>query len=112
MSGRLGAAELSANTWNNVYECPTNRKYASIKVHIINRSSSDAMIDIALSSGDGITIETDSSIEYQTMIVPKGSIERSGIVVANGTKIMARSDINDLTCQVHGIEVLDPTAQP
>ena len=46
------------------------------------------------------------------MIVASGSIERSGIVVANGTKVMCRSDVNNCTALVHGIEVLDPTATP
>tara|TARA_B100000902_G_C27111745_1_gene813955 strand:- start:583 stop:921 length:339 start_codon:yes stop_codon:yes gene_type:complete len=112
MSGRLGAGELGANSWNVIYECPTNRKYASIKIHVANRSAGDAMIDIALSSGDGTTVTAEEYIEYQTMIVSNGSIERSGIVTANGTKVMCRSDVNDCTALVHGIEVLDPTATP
>ena len=32
---------------------------ASIKIHVANRSTGDAMIDIALSSGDGTTVTSD-----------------------------------------------------
>jgi len=112
MSGRLGAGSMAANTWTNIYECPENKQYASIKVHVINRDSNDAMIDIALSSQDGTFVTNDEYLEYQAMIVRNGSIERSGIVVANGTKVMCRADNAQCTAIVHGIEVLDPTATP
>jgi len=112
MSGRLGSGDLAQNDWTNIYECPENKQYASIKVHVINRANTDAYIDIALSTGDGITVNTDEYLEYQTMIVGHGSIERSGLVVSNGTKVMTRSTNDQTTAIVHGIEVLDPTATP
>ena len=110
--GRLGAGSMGANAWTMIYECPENKQYASIKIHVINRSATETYVDIALSTGDGVTVNTDEYLEYQTMIVGHGSIERSGIVVANGTKIMTRSSNADSTTVVHGIEVDDPTALP
>ena len=112
MSGRLGAGSMGTNSWTEIYECPENKQYASIKVHVINRANTDAYIDIALTTGDGITINTDEYLEYQTMLVGHGSIERSGLVVSNGTKVMTRSTNDQTTAIVHGIEVLDPTATP
>lgn len=112
MSGRLGAGSMAANAWTEIYECPLNKKYASIKIHVINRDSNDAMIDIALSSQDGTFVTNDEYLEYQTMLVQNGSIERSGIIVSNGTKVMCRADNAQCTAIVHGIEVLDPLATP
>ena len=110
--GRLGAGSMGINAWTEIYECPENKQYASIKVHVINRNANECYIDIALSTGDGVTVNTDEYLEYQTMIVGHGSIERSGLIVSNGTKVMTRSSNGDSTTIVHGIEVDDPTAQP
>lgn len=112
MSGRLGAGSMAANTWTQIYECPLNKQYASIKIHVINRDSNPAYIDIALSAQDGTFVTNDEYLEYQTMITRAGSIERSGIVVSNGTKVMCRADNAQCTAIVHGIEVLDPLADP
>lgn len=109
-SGKLASGELTANTWLPLYTCAEPIKYTSCTVYLVNRSGTDCFVDLAISEDD--TVLADEYLEFQQVLVGRGTMERTGLVLGNtGQRIMVRSTNSLTSANCYGIEVIDPAEQ-
>ena len=104
-TGILGTANLSAATNTVVYTCPSST-FSVFTVSICNRSNSaiTARVALAASSTPGAA----EWIEYDTEILPKGVLERTGLVVDAGKNLIVYTSTANVSAVAFGIET--PTA--
>lgn len=100
-TGRLGAEDVSATTNTTVYTCPADT-YAVIAVNICNRGASTAAIRIAVADTD--TPAAAEYIEYDADIFASNVLERTGVVLSQGQRIVVYSSQADVSAVVVGIE--------
>jgi len=82
-NGRLGTADLAANTNTTVYTVPA-ANFAVVTLSMCNRSTTQRSIRVAVAAAD--TPTPGEYIEYDTSLVGNGTLERTGIVVNAGQK--------------------------
>jgi hypothetical protein len=100
-TGRLAASDLSAATLTTVYECPADT-YTVASISICNRGA-DAT-DISLAIADADTPINGEYIEFETNLLSKNVLERTGLVLSAGQKIVALSLEASVSAVVVGIE--------
>lgn len=100
-TGRLGTANLAATTNTTLYTVPTDT-FSIVTVNVTNRNASARNIRIAFAAADSPTAE--EYIEYDVELLGNGSIERTGIVMDAGKKIVAYASSTDVSVVVYGIE--------
>lgn len=100
-SGKLGANDVSATTNTTVYTCPAST-YAVVAVNICNRGTNAAEVRIAVADTDSPGVA--EYIEYDTNVFAKNVLERTGIVLAAGQKIVVYSSQSSISAVVVGIE--------
>lgn len=100
-TGRLGATDLTLATNATVYTVPADT-FAVVTCSMCNRSASTVSVRLAVATAD--TPVSSEYIEYDTEILPNGVLERTGIVLAAGQKIVCRSSGADTNAVVYGIE--------
>lgn len=104
-TGILGSDNLSTATYTPVYTVPADR-YCVLSVNIVNRGNQAVSVRLAIADAD---IPTNAEfIEYETEILGKGVLERTGIVVDAGKRIVAWTSGANVSAVVMGIET--PTA--
>jgi hypothetical protein len=106
-SGFLGKSNPAANTWTNIYTVPST-KLASITINAVNTLSTQANIDIAISTsatsgGIAISEYLENGIALPTI---GSSMERNGIVTdaTNGKYVWVKSSTANVAFQVYGYE--------
>lgn len=100
-TGRLGSADLVAGTNTTLYTVPTDT-FTVLTVSICNRSNSAISVRVATSS---TTTPTSAEwIEYNTEILSKGVLERTGIVMQAGKNLVVWSSSNNVSAVTFGIE--------
>ena len=79
--------------------------FAVVSVNICNRSANTRNIRLALTA-DEATLSSNPGqyIEYDTELLANGVIERAGIVLNAGTKIVVYSNSTECSAMVYGIE--------
>lgn len=102
-TGRLGAASMTQGVNTTVYTVPAST-YSVVTVSMCNRSNNAAAIRLAVAAADS---PTDAEwVEYDTEIQAKGVLERTGLVLDAGKKIVAYSSAPAMSVVVMGIETL------
>lgn len=104
-TGRLGSANLAASTNTTVYTVPATT-FSVVTLSICNRSNSAMTCRVSLSTTT--TPAADEWIEYDTEILPKGVLERTGLVMQTGLNLIVWSSIANVSAMAIGIET--PTA--
>ena len=100
-TGRLGANDLAAATNTTVYTVPADT-FAVITVGICNRNTSSRNVRLAISDTD--TPANSDYLEYDVEILGNGILERSGIVLQAGSKVVAYASGTATNVVVYGIE--------
>jgi|TARA_B110000483_G_C17682235_1_gene346059 hypothetical protein len=100
-TGRLAAADVSGATLTTVYECPADT-YAVVSISVCNRGADSS--DISLSIADNATPTNGEYIEFETGLLSKNILERTGIVLSATQKIVILSSQASVSAVVVGIE--------
>lgn len=102
-TGRLGAVSLSAATNTTLYTCPETT-FTVLTVSLCNRGSTTVTARIAVASLD---TPTDAEfIEFDTQITANGVLERTGILLDAGKKLVVRTSAASVSAVAYGIETL------
>lgn len=100
-SGRLGAIDLAAATATPVYTVPAST-LAAISVNLCNRNASSVAIRLALSTTD--TPAAEEYLEYETLIPGNSLLERTGLLLDAGKRVVAYSSAANVNVVVVGVE--------
>lgn len=102
-SGRLGVLDVVAGgTGASVYTCPP-ATFAVVSLNLCNRNSTTArLVRVAIAAT--ATPADEEFIEYDTELVASGVLERTGLVLKAGQRIIVRADATDVSAVVYGIE--------
>jgi hypothetical protein len=101
-TGRLGTADLTVNTNTTLYTVPAST-FSVITVSLCNRGSASGTVRIAIASS--ATPGDAEYIEYDTEVVAKGVLERTGIVMDAGKLLVVRfGGSTTVSAVAYGIE--------
>ena len=100
-NGRLGASALGAATNTIVYTCPADT-FAVVTVNYTNRNTQARNVRLAVA--DSGTPADGEYLEYDSELIGRGVLERTGIVLSADQKIVAFSNSTDTNVVVYGIE--------
>jgi hypothetical protein len=100
-TGKLAGVDIDAGTDTSIYECPETT-FAVVTVSVCNRGSTASNIRLAIS--DTSTPANTDFIEFDTSLSANGVLERTGIVLAAGQIIVARSSSASVSIVIYGIE--------
>lgn len=101
-TGRLGAVDLTAATDTLLYTVPAGT-FTVASVSIVNRSNAAVTLRVGISTST-TTMSTTDFIEFETELLPKGVLERTGLVMDAGKSLLVRSSTANVTAMAFGIE--------
>lgn len=103
-TGRLGAVDItSATTWTTVYTVPATT-FSVVTLTIVNRGASNVQVRVALTTNASSPGNGDY-LEYDATIVPKGVLEKTGIVMDSTNKyLVVYSSATSVNAVAMGIE--------
>lgn len=102
-SGRLGRSNPTADTLTTVYTAPAGY-YSVVTLAILNYTDASTYYKVAVLESGQSTPTVADYIEYETVITSKNIIERTGIVIGDGQKIVVLCPTSSLLINVFGIE--------
>lgn len=104
-TGRLGANDLAAATNTTVYTVPSDT-FSVVTLSICNRGNQAISVRVAVSAS--ATPTAAEWIEYDTEVLGKGVLERTGIVMDAGRLLVVYASAANVSAVAFGIET--PTA--
>lgn len=102
-SGVLGQVALAATTYTTVYTVPSIT-LSYVNMNIANRNTTNVSVRVAITTG--ATPTTAQFIEYDVDIAPNGVLERSGLVMDVGKRLVVYSDTPNVSVSAYGVEQL------
>lgn len=101
-TGILGTpADLAANTDTTIYTVPANT-FGVVTISLCNRGATSATVRIAVASSG--TPSAAEYIEFDSELLAKGVLERTGIVLQAGKVLVVRSNAINVSAVAYGIE--------
>jgi hypothetical protein len=100
-TGRLGAQDLAAAANTTLYTVPVDT-FAVVSVSLCNRSNQACNVRMAVSNT--ATPSNAEWIEFDTELLGKGVLERTGIVMDAGKFLVVYSNAAGVTAVAFGIE--------
>lgn len=100
-SGVLGQVAIASTTYQTVYTVPSNT-VAYVNVNVSNRNATDIAVRVALAAT--ATPTTAEFIEYDSFIAPNGVLERTGLVLDAGKRVITYSNSSNVSVNVYGVE--------
>ena len=100
-SGRLAVVAIPATTNTTVYTVPTGF-YTVCNISLTNRNTTAVRVRVAMASSSTPSLQ--EWLEFDTVIIPNGVFERTGLVMNAAINIVVYSDTANLGCTVYGIE--------
>ena len=101
-TGRLGANDIAATTDTTVYTCPAST-FAVVTISLCNRNASSSR-NIRVAVATSGTPSDAEYIEYDSELLAKGVLERTGIVLAATQRLVVYASATDISAVVYGIE--------
>ena len=100
--GRLGTANITTATTNTtVYTVPANT-FTLCTVSVCNRGNSDTGIRLALATTANPS--DDEWIEYSVDVGGHGVLERTGVLLSAGQRIVVWTSAPNVSVVVYGVE--------
>lgn len=104
MKGLLGKQVLTANTDTAVYQANANIAYADININILNPTSSDATLSVAIAQSATSPLAIDF-VEQNLVLTGDGStLIRSNEIIGKGEYVIVRSNVTGVVVRVSGKE--------
>ncbi|AOV58603.1 hypothetical protein T040910_098 [Synechococcus phage S-CAM3] len=100
-SGVLGQQALNATTNTTVYTTPADT-VAYANINVVNINATPIVVRIAIAAGS--TPLAAEYIEYEAEIAGYGVLERTGMVLNSGKRIVAYSNLSSVSVAVYGVE--------
>ena len=105
--GKLGGVNtILADTLYELYKLTDPDAFSIVTVHVVNRNIVATHLDIGIKDSNDNT----NWIEFNTEILPKGTLERTSIGVSTGDTIVCRSSVNNITFVCTGSQSSDNIA--
>lgn len=101
-SGILGQAALTITTNTTVYTVPAST-LSVINITVVNRSTS-ATADVRVALATTATPQNSEWIEYDATIPTRGVLERTGIAMNAGEKVIVYASTGNCSVSVYGLE--------
>ena len=99
--GILGQEISVVEAYVEVYSVPIGKTATTI-INLVNTGIENTYIKLALSESN--TPLTKEHIEYDTMLSPSGILERTGIVLQAGRKVLVYASSSTVVTSVYGYE--------
>lgn len=100
-NGRLGAADIAASTNTSLYTVPVDT-FSVVSLSLCNRGNQAVNVRVAVASAS--TPTNAEWIEYDTELLGKGVLERTGIVMDAGKILVVYSNAANVSAVAMGIE--------
>jgi hypothetical protein len=100
-TGILGTSDLSAGTDTTIYTVPADT-YSVVSLNVCNRGNQAVALRIATAAAD--TPTDDEYIEYGVEVLGAGVLERTGIVLDAGKKLVVWASGANVSAVAMGIE--------
>lgn len=101
MIGKIGSANLAANTDTDLTGGVGVTENMVVNVCLVNRGT--AFVKVRVAIGTGVSPANTDYLEYDTIMLANGVLERTGIVISSGEKIWVRTDTATVSVRVHGL---------
>lgn len=103
-NGLLGKGVTAVNVELVPYVVPSELKFATISLHLLNTGSSEADVKVYLTTNAGSPSVGDA-IEYGAKLPANGGLlERGCLIVSPGERVVVRSDKAGVVVRVSGLE--------
>lgn len=101
-SGVLGQSALSATTNTTVYTVPSST-LAVVNINVVNRSTS-ATADVRVALASTATPQVQEWIEFDAIVPARGVLERTGIAMNAGERVVVYASTANCSVNVYGLE--------